>query len=301
MNHQAVTNDTGGTDFGAAIEERTAELHREGYCIIPDALPKRAVVALDDDLADHFARTPFGQGGFYGTTTKRFGRLLARSAHAAALVQHPLILGIAERVLLQWCERIQLNVAQAIAIDPGAPAQLPHRDQDMWRGPVGEIEYLVNVMWPLTRFTADNGATRVWPKSHGAQALSAETPQESIAAEMEPGSALIFLGSTLHGAGSNRSSQVRRGVVIGYSLGWLKPYENQWLAYPPAVARHFPPELAALVGYRQHRPNLGNYEGQCPSVLFTHAADTPLGAIDALRPDQQALVEAHVQEQRRAP
>ena len=114
---------------------------------------------------------------------------------------------------------------------------------------------------------------------------------------MTPGAALVFLGSTLHGAGANLTAKERRGVVIGYALGWLKPYENQWLAYPPAIARQFPPELAALVGYRQHRPNLGNFDGQCPSVLLTDAADQPLGAIDALRPDQQALVDAYAQRQ----
>jgi hypothetical protein len=93
---------------------------------------------------------------------------------------------------------------------------------------------------------------------------------------------------------------VRRGIVIGYALGWLKPYENQWLAYPPEVACAFTPDLAALVGYRQHRPNLGNFEGQCPSVLLDGRADRPLGAVDALRPDQQVLVDAFVQEQRDA-
>jgi ectoine hydroxylase-related dioxygenase (phytanoyl-CoA dioxygenase family) len=114
---------------------------------------------------------------------------------------------------------------------------------------------------------------------------------------MAPGSALLFLGSTLHAAGFNRSQHVRRGIVIGYALGWLKPYENQWLAYPPHLARTFSPELAALVGYRQHRPNLGNYEGQCPSVLLdpAHDADAPLAAKDALREDQQALVAALTQ------
>ena len=91
--------------------------------------------------------------------------------------------------------------------------------------------------------------------------------------------------------------EVRRGIVVGYSLGWLKPYENQWLAYPPEVARTFPPELAALVGYRQHRPNLGNYEGQCPSVLLDGQATGPLAAIDALRPEQAAMVEAYVASQ----
>lgn len=115
-----------------------------------------------------------------------------------------------------------------------------------------------------------------------------------------PALTLLFLGSTLHGAGANRTREVRRGIVIGYALGWLKPYENQWLAYPPEVARAFPPDLAALVGYRQHRPNLGNFEGQCPSVLLDGRADQPLGAVDALRPDQQVLVDAYAQEQREA-
>ena len=275
-------------------------LQSDGYCVIPKLVPLQAVERLDDDLADDFERTPFCEGSFYGARTKRFGRILARSVHARPLVQHPLVVAIVERLLSPWCETIQLNVAQAIAVHPGALPQLPHRDQDMWRGPSGTIEYLVNVMWPFTRYTSENGATRLWPGSHGARALEPVDEladgADGVAAEMEPGSALLFLGSTLHAAGGNRSREVRRGMVVGYSLGWLKPYENQWLAYPPAIARHFPSDLAALVGYRQHRPNLGNYEGQCPSVLLG-SAPARLAATDALRPDQEAAVEAHAREQ----
>ncbi|HKY82194.1 MAG TPA: phytanoyl-CoA dioxygenase family protein [Sphingobium sp.] len=274
------------------------ELFEQGWCIVPDALPGDIITALDADLAPSFAQAPFCEGAFYGATTKRFGRILNRSSRASAVVRHPLILEIAQHVLGRWCDCIQLNVGQAIAVHQGAPAQAPHRDQDMWQGPKGETEYLINVIWPLTPFTADNGATRVWPRSHGLQALRDDPPQDPIAAEMAPGDALIILGSTLHGAGANRTDSVRRGIVIGYCLGWLKPYENPWLAYPPEVARQFPPELAALVGYRQHRPNLGNFEGQCPSVLLTGEPDRPLAAIDALRPDQEAMVAAFAAQQR---
>jgi len=289
------------TDFSTAADRWAAELLAHGYCIIPDLLPQSTIAALDADLATTFDSTPFCQGGFYGETTKRFGRLLARSERTAALVQHETILALAARILSPWCDTTQLNVAQAIAVHPGAPAQMPHRDQDMWRGPIGEIEYLVNVIWPLTPFSAENGATIVWPDSHGARALDPEPKTLPVPAAMAPGSALVFLGSTLHGAGANRTDQVRRGIVIGYSLGWLKPYENQWLAYPPPVARRFSPELAALVGYRQHRPNLGNYEGQCPSILLRDDSDGPLAAIDALRPDQVALIDAFVKGQGHLP
>jgi hypothetical protein len=277
-------------------------LRRDGFAIVRGALPPPVIEALDADLAVAFRETPFGEGSFYGTRTKRFGRLLARSGFARQLALHPMIRRAVDQILLPYCDVIQLNVAQAIAVHPGSLQQMPHRDQDMWRITPGGTEYLVNVIWPFTRFTADNGATLVWPGTHGPNAGATELPDARVVAAMEPGDALVFLGSTAHGAGANHmSDEVRRSCVIGYSLGWLKPYENMFLAYPPDVARGFPPELADLVGYRQHRPNLGNYEGQCPSILLRDGPDRPLAAVDALRPDQVAMVDAFAEGQRRSP
>ena len=273
------------------------QLVAEGYCVIPDLVPAGTIAALDADLAEDFRETPFCTGGFYGERTKRFGQLLTRSSRAADLVRHELVLGIVRSILSPWCDTLQLNLTQALALHPGAPPQLPHRDQDMWRGAIGEMEYLVNVMWPFTRYTARNGATVVWPRSHGRQALEPEPPGGGFAVELEPGSALLFLGSTLHGAGGNASDEVRRGAIVSYCLGWLKPYENQWLAYPPAVARTFDRGLAELVGYVQHRPNLGNYEGQCPSILLEESVPRRIAAVDALRPDQTELLSDYIRAQ----
>jgi hypothetical protein len=278
------------TDAATFICPAQSQLQSDGYVIVRGAAADAEIAALDRELAAVFDAAPFCQGGFYGARTKRFGRLLLRSPRADALVRHPFVLKMATTALQPWCDTIQLNLTQAIEIHPGALQQFPHRDQDMWGGEIGRIEYLVNVMWPLTSFTPSNGATLIWPNSHGAAALAAAPDTPPICAEAEPGDAIIFLGSTLHGAGANRAAAARRGIIVSYCLGWLKPYENQWLAYPPAVARGFPPELAALVGYRQHRPNLGNFEGQCPSILFQGEPDTPIAAIDALRPDQQAML-----------
>lgn len=265
------------------------ELRRKGYCILRNEAVAR-VHALARDLEPIFAATPFCEGNFYGRRTKRFGSLLKRSPHMAELVLNPIILSAVETILGTGCDRIQLNLTQAIEIHPGEVRQFPHRDQDMWRGADGTQEYLVNVLWPLTPFTKENGATRIFPKSHGVKGMAKTDLGPPIFAEGKPGAAICFLGSTAHGAGSNLSQEARRGVLVSYSLGWLKPYENLWLAYPPDVARTFPPELAALAGYAQHRPNLGNYEGQCPSVLLNGAVPAHIGAIDALRPDQTDAV-----------
>ena len=265
-------------------------LQKDGYCIIPDLVPQSSIAALDADLERDFAETPMGHGDFYGFRTKRFGSLLRRSRWACDLVLQPLILSLAREVLGKACDRIQLNVAQAIAIHPGEIEQFPHCDHDMWAGAKGEHEYLLNVIWPLTDFNSSNGATRIYPGTHKRPVESLDQLGDPIVAASKPGDAICFLGSTVHGAGPNLTEDVRRGVVIGYSLGWLKPYENLWLAYPPEVARNFPPELAELAGYAQHRPNLGNYEGQCPSILLGEEVANYPQATDALRPEQLAAV-----------
>lgn len=282
----------------APSEPPGTRLMEDGYAILRGAAPSTLIRAIAADLAPRYAASPFCEGGFYGERTKRFGRLLIRSPHMAALVMSPEILALAETALGPWCERIQLNLAQAIELHPGALAQIPHRDQAMWQGALGEVEYLVNVMWPLTPFTEENGATIIWPRSHGIEALVEQPPEPPITAEAEPGDAIIFLGSTLHGAGENRSQGVRQGIIVSYCLGWLKPYENQWLAYPPEVAGTFPRDLSELVGYTQHRPRLGNFEGQCPSILFDGYPDEPVAAVDSLRPDQTAMLAEHVAAQR---
>ncbi|MDT9598610.1 phytanoyl-CoA dioxygenase family protein [Sphingosinicella rhizophila] len=270
-------------------DRRAALLARNGYHVLRNALAPSILHRLQIDLAPSFALTPMCQGVFYGERTRRFGALLRRSRHAEALVMHPLVLAVVEQLLLPWCDRIALNLTQAVEIHPGALPQLPHRDQDMWLGPKGQLEYLVNVMWPLDVFTEANGGTRLWPGSHDDQEIADLPGEAAIVPEMVPGDALLFLGSTLHGGGANASNAPRRGVIVSYCLGWLKPFELQWLVYPPAVAKHFSPELAALVGYAQHRPNLGNVEGQCPSVLLGDEVPEHLGAVDALRPDQEAM------------
>lgn len=267
------------------------ELRASGYCIIRGLVPKNTVNALSDDLAPTFTATARSVGLFYGNRTRRFHGLLRRSPLTASFVLKPVIMELVEKLLGAHCDRVQLNLTQAIEIEPGSEAQAPHRDQDMWPIHAPGVEYLVNVMWPFTPYTADNGATVIWPGSHRRLEEILLPADEAIAAEMYPGDALVFLGSTLHAGGANRTGSPRRGMIISYSLGWLKPYELPWLAYSPEDAKRFPPDLADLAGYRAHRPNLGTYEGRCPSTLL-RPASMHEGAIDSLRSDQEELIQA---------
>lgn len=277
-----------------APDSAPVRLDRDGYCIIRGLIPPNVIDAIDSSLDYDFAATPYCVGDFFGERTKRFGRLLTRAPATRQLVMHPVTLGLAESILSPGCDRIALNLTQAVEIHPGALAQYPHRDHDLWPTIKGGQQFQVNVMWPLSPFTVDNGATRFWPGSHLACTDRDGDEDAAVAAMCEPGDALVWLGGTLHGAGANVSDAPRRGIIVSYCLGWLKPFELQWLVYPPEVARHFDPELAALVGYAQHRPNLGNVEGRCPSCLFAGERLDHVAAVDALRPDQAAALRTYV-------
>jgi ectoine hydroxylase-related dioxygenase (phytanoyl-CoA dioxygenase family) len=262
-------------------------LRANGYVIFDGLLPEDTVNRICEELEPFFAATPRCQGDFYGWNTTRFGSVLLKSSASHALVLHELMLSIMHEVLGPHCDWYQLNLTQAVRLHPGERQQVPHRDEEMWPCEKCGVEYLVNVMWALSDFTAENGATLLWPRSHFRRLSRQIDPAEAVIAEMPRGSALVYLGSITHCAGANRSGLPRTGLIVSYCLGWLKQYENAFLSYPPAVAKQFPRELCDLIGYRIHRPNLGGYEGQDPSVLFETTSHT-LSAVDAI-PEATAL------------
>jgi len=258
-------------------------LRANGYVIFDRLLPNETVDRLCEELDPWFAATPRCQGDFYGWNTTRLGSVLLKSPSSHDLALHPLMLGIMDAVLGPHCDWYQLNLTQAVRLHPGQRQQVPHRDEEMWPCHKNGIEYLVNVMWALSDFTAENGATLVWPRSHFTRLSRELDAAEATVAEMSRGSALVYLGSVTHCGGANCTDRPRTGLILSYSLGWLKQYENAFLSYPPQIARTFPTALQNLVGYRIHRPNLGCYEGQDPSVLFDSTSHS-LPAIDAMPP-----------------
>ncbi len=272
------------------IAARLEQLRRNGFVILEQCIDSRCIDRICRELEPWFEQTPRCIGDFYGWSTTRLASILLKSASSHALLLHPDVLAIMQHVLGGHCDWYQLNLSQAIRLHPGERSQIPHRDEDMWPIDKHGIEYMVNVMWPLSDFTAENGATRLWPK-HSHDPNQDPRNSDAIVAQMRRGSALIYLGSTTHCGGSNASAQPRTGLILSYCLGWLKPYENSFLAYPPRIARNFPPAVRDLLGYRIHRPNLGQYEGQDPAVIFKTDSRT-LPMADALPgPIAQRLAE----------
>jgi ectoine hydroxylase-related dioxygenase (phytanoyl-CoA dioxygenase family) len=107
-------------------------------------------------------------------------------------------------------------------------------------------------MTALVDFTQELGATRVVPGSHRWPYEREAQPEEVAVAEMPAGSSVIYLGSTIHGAGANQTDRERRGLHLSYVVGWLRTEENNYLATPPEIAKTLPRRAQELIGYSVH-------------------------------------------------
>ena len=260
------------TDLNAHLER----LERDGYTVLADAIEPALIDALAADLCRLQAELQVRPATnlFEGVHTLRIYNLLALGALYQAVPVHQSLLPLVERVLDRGCLVSSLS---SISIGPGESAQPLHADDQLIPLPRPHVPIICNTMWALTDFTAENGATRLVPRSHkGAAAPGPFAPCDTIAAEMKRGSVLIFNGSLWHGGGPNLTDAPRLGLAMNYCAGWMRQQENQQLGIPIAVARSFAPRLRKLVGFGLYKNLIGHIDKCSPVDLLDESGPRPV-------------------------
>ena len=257
-------------------------LGRDGAVIVEHLLTPEVVASVNEEVGGYLDRADPDEAmfnpvmqAFHGPCTRQVtGAPGISPTFAVDVMCHPLLLALADRVLLPSCARYQLNLGHLLQRGPGAEEQWLHRDEAVWSDvPRPGPELQLATVIAFVDFTRENGATRVVPGSHrwpdralspAEQVTSPPPPPEKIAyAEMPAGSAVVYLGGTIHAGGSNRTDIARRGAHLSYCLGWLRTEENNYLSIPPAVASRLPRQAQELIGYAVHDsiPRGGGYLG----------------------------------------
>ncbi len=249
-----------------------ASLHRDGVVVLDHLIAGDVVDRLIDDVQPELDRTPAAGGEFFGGAMKRVHGLAAKSSAAGDIIADPMLGALADAVLLDNCKAYQVQVLGILQVWQGGQLQPLHRDTGVYQPYVelepGDKEILLSFIVAGTDFTAENGATRMVPGSHTWPRDRTATEDEVVLAEMAKGSVVVWLGSLLHGAGINQTDTPRSAIVSGFSVGWLRQEENQYLSCPPDKAADLPPRVQQLLGYRAHTPVLGWSEDRDPELLL---------------------------------
>jgi len=261
-----MTTETLGED---ALAKALREIEDQGYTVLTKVIPDEQIDAIDEALLEIERDRGIvpSKNDFEGHKTVRIYNLLAYGEPFSQIPLAPALLPIVEGVLDEGC---LISSVSSISIGKGESPQPIHADDQVIGLARPHNAIICNSMWAITDFTEANGATRIVPGSHKDSNWPVYGSQEidSIPAEMEKGSVLVWNGSLWHGGGANVTDERRVGIAMNYCAGFIRQQENQQLGIPRKVAAEFPERLQRLVGYGVYRNLIGHIDKRDPRELL---------------------------------
>jgi ectoine hydroxylase-related dioxygenase (phytanoyl-CoA dioxygenase family) len=261
------TASSGATIDPAVADADLAAIERHGYIILEDLITAALCEEIKAAVRPLLSIT--GRNSFEGQRTQRLYNVLTKTRVCDALVEHPRVLALLDRLLLP---NYLLSQLQVININPGEQAQLLHHDDGMYPIPRPRPPLSAATIWAIDAFTPDNGATVVLPGSHRWDAHRRPTDRDvQISVVMPPGSCLFFIGTLWHGGGASNSDQSRLAVTAQYCEPWLRPQEAFTLSTPRDTVQVVSEDLRRMLGYSIHPPFVGMVDGMHPKRLLENA------------------------------
>lgn len=255
-------------DSAAPIEPLVGRMDLEGFLLFPGLLGAGEVATIRAQLDPVLEATPRGRNDFEGFTTRRVYALLAHAPATAVLVEHPLLLALAARLLEP---NFLLSAHLAIQIFDGETAQAWHFDDGFYRQPMPRPPCGMSAIWSLDPFNDANGATELIPGSHKwGEARPPDFEAAAVKATAPAGSLLVFPGNLTHRGGANTRAPARLAVTTQFCQPWLRQQENMMMGLG-ATAKALSPTVQALIGYSLHPPFMGQVDGMHPLRLIDEA------------------------------
>jgi len=252
-----------------ALVKALREIEDQGYTLLENVIPEDLLDSISETLLkiERDREIEPSKNDFEGHKTVRIYNLLA---HGEPFSQIPILqalLPVVEGVLDDGCLVSSLS---SISIGKGESPQPIHADDQVIGLVRPHAAVVCNSMWAITDFTEANGATRIVPGSHKDPNWPVYGDQgiDSIPAEMERGSVLVWNGSLWHGGGANVTDERRVGIAMNYCAGVIRQQENQQLGIPRKVAAKFPERLQRLIGYGVYRNLIGHIDKRDPRELL---------------------------------
>ena len=244
------------------LSDLLQRLNQDGYIILEKLFSEETMDALKADVLPRFKHEA-GRNNFEGLATQRLYSMMAETDIANPMVEHPLILGLLDKI---FEPNYLLSQLQVINIHPNEAAQPLHYDDGFYPWPRPRRALGAATIIAVDEFTENNGATVVIPQSHlWGDCIPEETDiKTSLKAVMPKGSVLFFLGTLWHGGGANKTTSPRMCLTAQYCAPFCRTQENFSLSIPKARVKTFSENIQRLLGYSIHRPFMGMVEGKHP-------------------------------------
>ena len=225
------------------FQQKVTELRVFGVTLVEGVLEAAQVAEMREIVLAEEAR--IGVESSHRGSARHLANLVGLSPAFFPLIDHPKVLPLIEAIM---GTDLILGSLNARVVRPGDGKQILHSDIPLPLHRYGtEPPVMMNTIWPLHDYTADNGATCVVPGSH--QSHLQEPPagfdtRYEFQAEVPAGSVIIINGQTWHGGGENRTQANRAAMFGHYRYG-------QWMRFQCDPHDQFPEEWFAQLNERQ--------------------------------------------------
>jgi phytanoyl-CoA dioxygenase PhyH len=248
------------------VEPAMATIERDGFVVFENVVPPEVCEAIREDVVPRLSHSS-GRNNFEGFATQRLYAVIEKTLACNPLVEHPLILGLLDRL---FEPNYLLSQLQVINILPGEAEQPLHFDDAFYPWPRPRRALGAATIWAIDPFTAENGATVVIPASHtwDDRAPRPEDLEQRRSIVMPPGSVVFFVGTLWHGGGANRTDKGRLCVTAQYCAPFLRQQENFSLSVSRARAKECSEHVQRMLGYSICSPFMGFVDGMHPKRLL---------------------------------
>ncbi|MFK3792471.1 MULTISPECIES: phytanoyl-CoA dioxygenase family protein [Pseudomonas] len=253
------------------LDSLLEDLLRDGFVVLERLFDEQQVTRMREELLAQLSPHT-GRNAFEGLRTQRLYAVIAKTLACNPLVEHPLVLGLLDRIL---APNYLLSQLQAINILPGEIAQSLHYDDAFYPMARPRPPYGAATVMAIDDFTEQNGATLVIPGSHLWDARLPTAAERAAARPvvMPRGSLVLFLGTLWHGGGANRSTAPRLALTAQYCEPWARQQENFSLSIPRHTVRQCSEHIQRLLGYSIHAPFMGMVNGMHPKRVLEESSE----------------------------
>jgi len=244
------------------VKKIVKKLHRDGFCIVNNFIKEKECESLINKLEKLNNSLPKNKK-FVDENSKN-GQLIIRDLPLRdpktylKLLDKKLILNVLKNIfketfILDNCQasgsiNVRSNYKTLVHIDSHLPCKFIENTSD------------VVICYCLNDFTKENGATKIWPKSHlsttriqNNKNYKKEIKKNFVHGDAKKGSIIFFLGQTWHQIGKNTNSKKRWGILCHYKRWWIKP-STDWAKCGPKIFGLLNDQQKELFGFTSISP-----------------------------------------------
>ncbi len=237
-------------------------LFEDGYCVIKNILPKKECDYIIQNL-EKLKNKTFSNRYFIdersdsGQVTIRDLPLRDPKTYLK-LINKNIVMSVLDEIFKETFILDNCQASKSVNVKENYKS-LVHIDSHLANKSNSQTSDVV-VCYCLNKFSKENGATKIWPKSHlsGIRIQNDKNYKKKIKkkykyVEAEKGSLIFFLGQTWHQIGNNTNSEKRWGILCHYKRWWIKP-STDWTKCGPKIFKLLNSKQKELFGFTSISP-----------------------------------------------